>query len=107
MRSHFDGIAYYPTQDHSPPALPPPGPAHAAIVTVEDAAWFLSRSAGEPERGTVAMSNQAAMADLYRTAARKLHPDAGGDGEGWAKLQAAKTLLDHHHDHRGQSGMPA
>lgn len=78
-------------------ALPPPGPAHADIQTVEDAAEFVGRSADVIPSLLLAAASIGSWRDAYRTAAAKFHPDAGGRPEDWAKLQAAKTLLDEHH----------
>jgi hypothetical protein len=76
-------------------ALPPPGPEHPTILTVDEAARFLSNEA--PVGPQSIIQRDAAYRVAYRTAAAKLHPDAGGDPAEWAKLQAAKSLLDEHH----------
>jgi hypothetical protein len=78
-----------------------PGPVHEGIMTLESAASFVV--AVTPDLGIPA-GDLIEKADLwranYREAAAKLHPDAGGDANEWAKLQAAKTLLDEHHNPR-------
>jgi len=38
-------------------------------------------------------SDGASARDVYRTLARKMHPDAGGSAEDWDRLDAAKLLL--------------
>ena len=76
-------------------ALPPPGPEHEAIQTVEDAADW-ARAFGGGSRDAV-LRDPGVWREVYRAASLKLHPDAGGNPADWAKLQAAKTLLDAHH----------
>jgi hypothetical protein len=75
-------------------ALPPPGPEHEAIVTVDDAAKFVI-GAGFDHVPVIKSADY--YRNAYRNRAAKLHPDANGDPGEWAKLQAAKSLLDEHH----------
>lgn len=83
-------------------ALPPPGPDHPNILTVEDAARAIESfdmSAGSPHRAVI-VNNPLIYREAYRRAAAKLHPDAtgGAASEDWSKLQAAKVILDAHHE---------
>jgi hypothetical protein len=79
-------------------SLPGPGPAHDAIATVEQAAAFLADASVDFRgRRQAVIDDPAARRDAYRLAAAAVHPDAyrGADGpELWARLQAAKALLD-------------
>lgn len=79
----------------------------------EQYSGWLTLPAGEPARsarelialaGATAVSVTQVIADrgtfqsLYRSAARRHDPDAGGDVGAWARLQRARTVLsDHHH----------
>jgi len=79
-------------------ALPPPGPNHVAILTVEDAERFLGSVLGGPPECSRILVDAEAYRYSYRAAAARLHPDAGGgSSEDWEKLQAAKVLLDELH----------
>lgn len=80
-------------------ALPPPGPTHDAVATVDEAAAVIGG-----ERAGVVLVNAAEYREEYRRRAARLHPDAGGDPGEWAKLQAAKALLDDHHRTRTGGG---
>lgn len=79
----------------------------------EQYSGWLTLPAGEPARsarellaltGATAVTVTQVIADrgtfqsLYRAAARRHDPDAGGDVAAWARLQRARTILsDHHH----------
>lgn len=78
-------------------ALPPPGPSHEDMMTVEDAARFVFSFSAVADSEIIRNGNSATLA--YRIAAAKLHPDANGGVQtgNWAKLQGAKSLLDAHH----------
>jgi hypothetical protein len=52
-----------------------------AVATVQETAWMRA-------------GHQECIAGLYRRAARKLHPDAGGDAELFHKLQDARRVLE-------------
>jgi hypothetical protein len=78
-------------------ALPPPGPSHDSILTVEDAARFVVGIVPDGPKRPAIESVADCWRTAYREAASKLHPDAGGNPGDWAKLQAAKSLLDAHH----------
>lgn len=83
-------------------ALPPPGPSHDAIATVEDAAAFVGTVGGPvPYRDVI--NNPDTYRAAYRRAAAKVHPDACGTRGEWDKLAAAKTLLDDHHKLKAQA----
>jgi len=78
-------------------ALPPPGPEHPSILTIDEAAVKLQAAApgyGSPKS---IIESPTVYRAAYRAAAAKLHPDAGGKKEEWEMLQAAKSLLDMHH----------
>jgi hypothetical protein len=66
-----------------------------AAMTADDAARILIDAAGaggtwDPED---IIGARPLISDLYRRAARVLHPDAGGDPEVFARVAEAKTLL--------------
>lgn len=79
-------------------SLPPPGPTHDQILTVEDAARFLAVGVSGclPDHLLAHPDN---VRRAYREKAAVLHPDANGGIQRpeWGMLQAAKTLLDQHH----------
>lgn len=68
-------------------ALPPGTPMPAPKMTVDEAARFIVEHSGLPagsvDRGTA-----------YRAAAKRLHPDAGGDPADFRKLTEARDLLE-------------
>jgi hypothetical protein len=81
-------------------ALPPPGPEHPSVLTVDEAARVVAKYAGKQfagESGEI-LNLPDRHREAYRIAAAKLHPDVGGDANDWAILQAAKSLLDELHD---------
>lgn len=84
-------------------ALPPAGPDHVDIATVEDAARFLAKFSAQRLSVLDILGRAESFRDVYRDAAATLHPDAneGVQSPEWAKLQAAKTLLDQLHNNRG------
>lgn len=65
--------------------------------STEDAAAFILKAGGFAADGT---SRRMVIEDVerrrahYRDAARKLHPDTGGDAEQFAMLQEAKRLIE-------------
>jgi hypothetical protein len=72
-------------------------PMPAAQMTVEDAARFIAANSGGPSINVNAdrlLGRPDLIAFAYRSAARKLHPDAGGSTEDFRKLQEAKRILD-------------
>lgn len=74
-------------------ALPPARAAGSGqAMTVEEAARFIALHAWGPD-----IDPQEAIDDLdagYRTAAKRLHPDAGGDPALFLKLKQARDLLE-------------
>ena len=69
-------------------ALPAPEPD--GFATAEEAARWLTEVSGY----VVSLPISSVGLDIaYRHAARKLHPDAGGNHEAFVKLQKAKELL--------------
>lgn len=80
-------------------ALPPAGPTHDSILTVEEAArWVASEAGIGPDAGHL-LTDSDIWRSVYRDVAQRHHPDrnSGRHTDGWAKLQAAATLLDAHH----------
>lgn len=55
--------------------------------TADEALRWLSKVTGLP-------AEQTPMQTLYRAAAKRLHPDTGGDPGDWARLDAARQILD-------------
>lgn len=83
-------------------ALPPPGPDHPQILSVEDAARFINSlygGPGAPSKHGI-LNSVGLCREGYRAVAAKIHPDATGGAatDDWTKLQAAKVLLDAHHE---------
>ena len=66
-------------------------PAAANISDINKAAEFISSHSGISVDGILRSRDHAVVA--YRRAARKLHPDKGGDKELFNRLQKAKGLL--------------
>lgn len=79
-----------------------PMPAGDTAMTVEDAARFILERGGVPDmrpsdRGIRAViASPVAREPFYRKAAKRLHPDAGGDPALFQRLQEAKRVLDEH-----------
>ena len=76
--------------------LPPPGPEHPSVLTVEEAARVVAASVSGCVPFDV-LTSPDNYRRAYRERAARLHPDAGGALDEWMKLQAAKSLLDAHH----------
>lgn len=79
----------------------PSGIAMGAAMTVEEAARFIARHSqglafnGDPDTGWEdIIDNAELLATLFRDAAKRLHPDNGGDPEDFRKLTQARELLD-------------
>jgi len=66
-----------------------------ATMSREDAARFIGITIGMPD-GHILRDRQI-FSDCYKSAARRLHPDTGGNHEAFVKLQAAKTVLEQAH----------
>lgn len=72
-------------------------PMPAATMTVEGAARFIAEQAGDINWWNDALDDTAGMRKvLYRDAARRLHPDAGGDPALFRRLNEALDLLERH-----------
>lgn len=70
----------------------PSGIALGSAMTIEDAARFIAEQAWPGD----AIDEQEVLDDLdtaYRAAAKRLHPDAGGDPEMFRRLTVARDLL--------------
>jgi len=81
-------------------ALPPPGPEHVEITTVDAAARYVARVAGSSIDPNNVIADRELFRDLYQYAARHLHPDGDRhDEEQWKKLQAAKNLIELNFEH--------
>lgn len=77
-------------------ALPPPGPEHPSVLTVDEAARIVASGVSGCVPADV-LKHPDNYRRAYRERAFVLHDDKGGDPAEWAKLQAAKSLLDEHH----------
>lgn len=66
--------------------------ATAAKMTREQAAEFIAHWSGLGSNLAL-LSNPANLVAAYRAAARRAHPDAGGDHDTMARLNAARDLL--------------
>lgn len=75
-------------------ALPSGVPMPAAKMTLDEAARFLiEQSGGEGWSVERVLSDADVASQLYRLAARKLHPDAGGAHDLFVKLGEAHKLI--------------
>ncbi len=73
-------------------ALPPKSEEALDFESREEAAQWLGTVGNElPE---FLLSHPAVALGAYRTAARKLHPDAGGDAADFRRLQKAREMLN-------------
>lgn len=72
-----------------------PGPAPQAPLTLNQAAGILLRAAGESS----SKISRDSLADVYRRACTRTHPDVGGDAEQFKQVQTAKELLTKHFRH--------
>lgn len=73
----------------------PPGTPMGAAMTVDDAARFIAEHSGWwPEEVGALIDQPEVMLDAYRTAAKRLHPDTGGDPDLFRRLQEARELLE-------------
>lgn len=84
-------------------ALPAAGQASGDFQTVEAAVRWLAAQSGLWFDSHIAqavegiLKDKSMMNEAYRAAARKLHPDAGGDHAQFVQLQRAKEILESHH----------
>lgn len=68
--------------------------AASSTMTVEEAARFIASHSDEPEGRLIDVEDDPSIAlVLYKQAARRLHPDAGGSTEDFQRLQEAKAVL--------------
>lgn len=68
----------------------------AAPMSIDEAAAFIALHSGDPNLGAFEVLQTWAEcgASSYRMAAKRLHPDAGGDPQLFKQLQEAKEVLD-------------
>lgn len=85
-------------------ALPPGGPiALGAELTPEQAARFIAEQAGwQSDDVDDLLDSSALLTEAFRAAAKRLHPDAGGDPALMVHLNKAKARLDAHATAQGQ-----
>lgn len=75
-------------------ALPAGTPMRAAM-TVEEAALFIAEHSGWASADLDALVDEPGVLDAeYRRAAKRLHPDVGGDPALFRRLQQARELLE-------------
>jgi hypothetical protein len=77
-------------------------PATSSVDQVRVAALRVARIAASPAVTDDVvvdkiLSDPDAYRAVYRQAARNAHPDHGGDRDRWARLEAARSILDAHH----------
>lgn len=75
----------------------PPGGSITVAMTTEQAARFLADSVDSLYSAAEILQSSNVYALLYRTAAKKLHPDAGGTTAAFQKLQEARRVIERHH----------
>ena len=73
-------------------------PAPKNMTSPSDAAAFIARAAGVSHTlGEDIMFEPESLAQYYRTAAKRIHPDRGGKHDAFVRLQQAKAILDEFH----------
>lgn len=73
----------------------PAGRPMGAPMTVEEAAAFIAEHSDEPEGRAVDVADDPSFAlVLFKQAARRLHPDHGGDAALFRRLTEARQLLE-------------
>ncbi len=78
-------------------AGPTPMPAAAPTMSRQEAAEFIARTADPVGGGRMAVVARILAGDVdpsYRAAARKLHPDTGGNARDFQRLQDARAALN-------------
>lgn len=63
-------------------------------MTADQAARFIAEHAGQPSDADPILTDPAARARAFKAAARRLHPDAGGNPEQFRQLVEARDLID-------------
>lgn len=71
----------------------PPKPGH---MTVEDAAAFLAKHGGVDGSEGALLKHSIFSETAYKTAAKQMHPDKGGDPQQFAMLEKAMSLIREH-----------
>lgn len=71
----------------------PPAEEGTEGQTAEQAAEFIAKSAGMPDAGGQVLTNPVFGDLAYKTAAKLLHPDRGGDEKQFAKLEGSMRLV--------------
>lgn len=62
-------------------------------TSVQDAAAFVAWAVGTPESWDTYLADPAVLRKDVREAAKRLHPDRGGDAESFARLQRCREVL--------------
>jgi hypothetical protein len=78
-------------------------PASERAMTVEEAAGIIvgiARPQNEmsPQLVSMVVHDRSIFNVYYREAAGIVHPDVAGDRERWDRLEAAKAVLEKHHE---------
>jgi hypothetical protein len=71
----------------------PPAEAGTEGQTPEQAAEFIAKAAGMPEARAMLLTNPQFAELVYKTAAKELHPDRGGDEKEFKKLEGSMRLV--------------
>ena len=74
--------------------LPPGAILLGSRMTVEDAAAFILEHCGNPDRAEAVEWDPLFALTLYKDAAKRLHPDVGGDEALFKRLNDAKRVLE-------------
>lgn len=75
--------------------LPSGRPMGSGVMSVEEAARFIAQNSDDPEGRLHDVEVDPSFATvLFREAAKRLHPDVGGNPETFRKLVAARDLIE-------------
>lgn len=80
----------------------PPGIPLGPTMSVDEAARFIQETGeyggpdGADESIQAIIDDPMILTDYYRSAAKRLHPDLGGDSEQFRRLGEAKTIIEAH-----------